>query len=228
VSVHLLIADDDRNLRVGLAALLKREGYDCELVADGAAAWDAFQRRRHPLVVLDIAMPKVDGLTLCKRIRAASEGTQILLLTARDLEDDRIRGMEIGADDYVTKPFSPRELVARIGAMARRNRSALDQEPFAMGDLTIDIGALRALRGDQRIDLTRREAALLKLLKEQAGQAVSRDDILDAVWGRSHNPDSRALDQYVSALRRKIERDPSAPEIVKTVHGVGYRYEDPI
>lgn len=228
MSVHLLIADDDRNLRVGLAALLKREGYDCELVADGAAAWDAFQRRRHPLVVLDIAMPKVDGLTLCKRIRAASEGTQILLLTARDLEDDRIRGMEIGADDYVTKPFSPRELVARIGAMARRNRSALDQEPFAMGDLTIDIGALRALRGDQRIDLTRREAALLKLLKEQAGQAVSRDDILDAVWGRSHNPDSRALDQYVSALRRKIERDPSAPEIVKTVHGVGYRYEDPI
>ncbi len=139
-------------------------------------------------------------------------------------------GLEIGADDYIVKPFGPRELVARVRvALRRRGKDVVAPDepdnPFVMGDIRVDVGALRAFRGRHVIDLTRREVVLLKILFERRGRPVSRNDLLDLAWGNNFMPDSRALDQYISTLRRKIERDPARPEIIRTVHGVGYRYD---
>ena len=227
--MRVLIADDDLNLRQGLVDLLKPEGFDCEAVADGASALHAFQRHRHAIVILDVVMPGLDGLSLCQRLRAEDPTVQIMLLSARAFEQDKVLGLELGADDYLGKPFSPRELIARLRVMGRRRKApkTLDQ-PFDMGDITVDPGALHAMRGSVMIDLTPREVAFLSLLKREAGRALSRDEILDECWGREHNPNSRALDQYVSALRRKIERDPAEPSIILTARGRGYRFTEEI
>jgi DNA-binding response OmpR family regulator len=175
-------------------------------------------------------MPGMDGLSLCREIRALDARIPIILLSARDAEIDRVIGLEIGADDYIVKPFGPRELVARIKVALRRatgveSASPPSDAPFAMGDLRIDATALRAFRGQQFIDLSRREATVLKILFDRSGKPVSRNDLLDLAWGQNFMPDSRALDQYISSLRRKIEADPARPRIIKTVHGVGYRYD---
>lgn len=229
--MRILIAEDDANLRAGLADLLSGEGYVCDAARDGAEARKIYALRRHALAVIDVVMPGVDGLTLCRHIRAADPAAQILLLSARGETQDRVLGIEFGADDYLAKPFDPRELVARVGAMARRCGAAPEAgagaESVMMGDLRVEPAALRAWRGEARIDLTAREADLLVLLFRNAGRAMSRDVILDVCWGRGHLPESRALDQYVSALRRKIERDPADPRIISTVRGVGYRYDPP-
>ena len=229
--MRILIAEDDANLRDGLADLLASEGYVCDAVGDGAEAKRIYALRRHPLAVVDVVMPRTDGLTLCRHIRDADPKAQILLLSARSETHDRVLGIEFGADDYLAKPFDPRELLARVGAMARRCRTlgggASAEEEVLIGDLTLEPAALRARRGERRIDLTAREVDLLLLLFRSAGRALSRDDILDACWGRAHMPESRALDQYVSALRRKIEVDPARPAIISTVRGVGYRYDPP-
>jgi DNA-binding response OmpR family regulator len=179
-------------------------------------------------------MPRLDGLDLCRRIRARDARTPILLISARGAEIDRVIGLEVGADDYIAKPFSARELVARIKAGLRRARAAQPPEEapaeasarLRMDDLEIDPEALRAWREGQSIDLAPRELAILHALHARKGKAVSRDELFDAAWGRDYMPNSRALDQYVSSLRRKIERDPARPRIIKTVHGVGYRYDE--
>ncbi|MEO1294011.1 MAG: response regulator transcription factor, partial [Pseudomonadota bacterium] len=164
-----------------------------------------------------------------RHIRETDPTAQILLLSARGETQDRVLGIEFGADDYLAKPFDPRELVARVGAMARRSgaapQSEASMEIAMMDDLKLEPATLRAWRGDTRIDLTAREVDLLVLLHQNAGRALSRDEIFDVCWGRGHLPESRALDQYVSALRRKIEHDPAAPRIISTVRGVGYRYD---
>ncbi len=184
-------------------------------------------------------MPRLDGLDLCRRIRARDPHVPILLLSARGAEIDRVIGLEIGADDYISKPFSARELVARIKAGLRRAKvarpaenveAAAEPERFRMGDLEIDPAALRAWRGQatggQAIDLAPRELAILQALRARKGKAVTRDELFDLAWGRDYMPNSRALDQYVSVLRRKIEIDPARPRIVTTVHGVGYRFDE--
>ena len=234
--MKILIAEDDPNLRAGLTDLLALEGIDCVVAEDGEAAWRAFIEEAPALCLFDVMMPRLDGLDLCRRIRARDSHTPILLLSARGAEIDRVVGLEIGADDYIAKPFSARELVARIKAGLRRAKAQIQAatpvaapkppERLRMGDLEIDAGALRAWRGGQSIDLAPRELAILKALRERAGKAVSRDEFFDVAWGRDYMPNSRALDQYVSTLRRKIERDPAHPRIVKTVHGVGYRYDE--
>ena len=233
--MKILIAEDDPNLRAGLTDLLALEGIDCVVAEDGEAAWRAFIEEAPALCLFDVMMPRLDGLDLCRRIRARDSHTPILLLSARGAEIDRVIGLEIGADDYIAKPFSARELVARIKAGLRRAKAQTrteasaaapkDAERLRMGDLEIDPEALRAWRDGQSIDLAPRELAILKALRERAGKAVSRDELFDVAWGRDYMPNSRALDQYVSTLRRKIERDPAHPRIVKTVHGVGYRYD---
>lgn len=234
--MKILIAEDDPNLRAGLVDLLSLEGIDCIVAEDGEAAWRAFTEEAPALCLFDVMMPHLDGLDLCRRIRARDAQTPILLLSARGAEIDRVIGLEIGADDYIAKPFSARELVARIKAALRRARAvpapggAPTGPParLRMGDLEIDAEALRAWRGGQSIDLAPRELAILQALSARKGKAVSRDELFDAAWGRDYMPNSRALDQYVSGLRRKIEIDPAHPSIIKTVHGVGYRYdEDP-
>ncbi|WP_294534490.1 response regulator transcription factor [uncultured Rhodoblastus sp.] len=238
--MRILIAEDDVNLRAGLVDLLTLEGFVCIVAEDGEAAWSAFVEQAPALCLLDVMMPRLDGLDLCRRIRARDSLVPILLLSARGAEIERVIGLEIGADDYISKPFSARELVARIKAGLRRAKAAQPAEKagpaeeagrFRMGDLDIDPAALRARRfgqkGDgQTIDLAPRELAILQALRERKGKAVTRDELFDLAWGRDYMPNSRALDQYVSVLRRKIEIDPARPRIVTTVHGVGYRYDE--
>jgi DNA-binding response OmpR family regulator len=233
--VKILIAEDDVNLRAGLVDLLALEGMTCVVAEDGEAAWRAFVAEAPALCLFDVMMPRLDGLDLCRRIRARDARTPILLLSARGAEIDRVIGLEIGADDYIAKPFSARELVARIKAALRRAKVAQAPESAApageggrlrMGDLVIDPSALRAWRGAQAIDLAPRELAILQALLARKGKAVTRDELFDLAWGRDYMPNSRALDQYVSSLRRKIELDPVRPRIISTVHGVGYRYDE--
>jgi len=227
--MKILIAEDDANLRAGLTDLLALEGLDCIVAEDGEAAWTAFVEQAPALCLLDVMMPRLDGLDLCRRIRARDSATPILLLSAKGAEIDRVVGLEIGADDYIAKPFSARELVARIKAALRRviplAAPAAAAKTFRMGDLTIDPEALRATRGAGDIDLAPRELAVLQALYQRKGKAVARDELFDLAWGRGYMPNSRALDQYVSSLRKKIELDPARPRIIQTVHGVGYRYE---
>jgi DNA-binding response OmpR family regulator len=226
--MKILIAEDDPNLRAGLVDLLALEGLDCIVAEDGEAAWSAFSEHKPALCLFDVMMPRLDGLKLCRRIRETDTQTPILLLSARGAEIDRVVGLEIGADDYISKPFSARELVARIKAALRRGQKpAPAAEPgFRMGDLAIDPAALRATRNERAIDLAPRELAVLQALHARKGKAVSRDDLFDLAWGRGYMPNSRALDQYVSSLRKKIEVDPARPRIIQTVHGVGYRYDE--
>ncbi len=233
--MKILIAEDDANLRAGIVDLLALEGLTCLVAEDGEAAWKAFVEESPALCLFDVMMPRLNGLDLCRRIRARDAHVPILLLSARGAEIDRVVGLEIGADDYIAKPFSARELVARIKAGLRRAKAAQapekpaaaeEGERLRMGDLVIDPGALRAWRGAQSIDLAPRELAILQALHARKGKAVSRDELFDLAWGRDYMPNSRALDQYVSSLRRKIEVDPARPRIVSTVHGVGYRYDE--
>lgn len=229
-STRILLAEDDDTMRNGLAELLTLEGFGCECAADGEVALACFRNSRPDLVILDVMMPKLDGLALCKMLRDECPTVPILILSARDTEVDRVIGLEHGADDYLVKPFGPRELVARIKSLLRRAQLTMPQATsevfvFQLDDLEIDLRALRARRGNLMIDLTVREAALLRFLHERSGEAISRDDLLDECWGHDYLPNSRALDQYISVLRKKIEHDPARPRIIKTVHGYGYRYE---
>jgi two-component system, OmpR family, alkaline phosphatase synthesis response regulator PhoP len=230
--MSILIAEDDPHLRAGIVDLLNLEGFKCQVADDGAKALALFKAEKPEICVFDVMMPVMDGLTLCREVRRIDPLVPILLLSARGEEGDRVRGLEIGADDYVAKPFGARELVARIKAALRRTKvqSAPAQTEakgrLRMGDLEIDQKAMRAYRGEQRIDLTSREVAILSALYERRGQAVSRDELFDLCWGRDYMPNSRALDQYVSALRKKIEVDAASPRIIRTVHGVGYRYDE--
>ncbi|MGA3303237.1 MAG: response regulator transcription factor [Methylovirgula sp.] len=235
--MSILIAEDDPHLRNGIVDLLTLEGFPCQVAEDGAKALALFQESRPDLCVFDVMMPNMDGLTLCREVRRLDPLVPILLLSARGEETDRVRGLDVGADDYVAKPFGARELIARVKAALRRSKAQESQSAngayvkgetparIKMGDLEIDPKAMRAFRGETRIDLTSREVAILLTLYERRGQAVSRDELFDLCWGRGFMPNSRALDQYVSALRKKIEIDPANPLIIRTVHGVGYRHE---
>lgn len=225
--MHLLIVEDDPALRAGLADLLTAEGFACQTAADGSAGLQAFDAGDFPLVILDVVLPGRDGLSLCRHIRRTAPLTQIMMLSARGESFDKTLGLEHGADDYLAKPFDPAELCARMAAMSRRAGGAARRQGFRMDDLWIEPAAFRASRPGRDLDLNRRELRLLQLLHEYAGRPVDRDTLLDRCWGRAHFPNSRALDQYVSALRQKIERDPQRPRIIETVRGIGYRYGQP-
>lgn len=225
----ILIVEDDANLRRGLAELLALEGYETATAANGAAALEAYSDVSPDFCIIDVGLPDLDGFEVCKALRARNGALPILFLTARTEEIDRLRGFGAGADDYVGKPFSAGELVARIRAITRRHSGAaprdMDQAPFSLLDLHVEPKAMRAFRGDEVIDLTRRELDLLRLFSERPGQAIGRDDLYNHGWGRDHFANSRSLDQFMSTLRRKIERDPGSPEIIVTVHGIGYRFD---
>lgn len=225
----ILIAEDDANLRRGLAELLQLEGFETVTAECGLSALAAFEHMPPDFCIFDVAMPGIDGFEACKRVRARNPHVPILFLTARNEEIDRVLGLGLGADDYMGKPFSAQELIARIRAICRRTAASppasTGEGVFVMGDLRIDLRALRAYRGGAAIGLSTREAAVLRLLFLRAGLVVSRDELYNHCWGQEHYTNSRALDQFISALRRKIECNPAAPRIITTVHGAGYRYD---
>ena len=225
----ILIAEDDANLRRGLAELLQLEGFETITAECGTSAVDTFARRHPDFCILDVTMPGLDGFEACKQIRKHDAHVPILFLTARNEEIDRILGLGLGADDYMGKPFSAQELVARIKAICRRTAAPLaagaGDDTFVMDDLRIDPRALRAHRAETAIELSPRDVAVLSLLHQNAGLVVTRDQLYDHCWGQEHFPNSRALDQFVSTLRRKIENNPAEPRIIATVHGAGYRFD---
>lgn len=232
--MNILIAEDDENLRTGLKELLTEEGYHCTLTENGEEALKAFEANRPDFCILDVMMPEMGGFELCRRIRQIDEQVPIIMLTAKSDEVDRVVGLELGADDYIAKPFGTRELVARVKAITRRAAttgkegitSPLEKHPFTMHDLTINPETLRAERDGKSTELTLRELAVLAMLHRLKGKVVPRHELFEECWGRRYMTNSRALDQFISQLRQKVEKDPTAPTIIRTVHGVGYRYEE--
>ncbi|TCK04052.1 response regulator transcription factor [Marinobacterium mangrovicola] len=232
--MKVLIAEDDLNIRLGLCDLLEAEGYDCIEAADGEQAWTLYSERiagqpEPALVLLDIMMPKLDGYSVCKRIRQQDQQIPVIFITAKSEEIDQVLGLELGADDYIKKPFGSREVIARIHAVTRRSLAAAQPEPdnesFEMADLSVFPAQLRAERGGVKIDLSLRDMQILQLLHSNRGRVLSRDELFDRCWGRRYLPNSRTLDQHISKLRKAVERDVQTPEIIVTVHGVGYRYD---
>lgn len=220
----ILLIEDDPALAMGLCDALEFEGFKvvhCDRGKDGVVR--ALQLRPD-CVLLDLMLPDMNGYQVCEQLRSSSPITPIIMLTARSQEADKIRGLDAGADDYVSKPFSVGELVARIRAIFRRTGRAPSQEPaFAIGDVTVDTTTHSLIRGGERVALTFYEVQLLKLLHERVGEPVSRDEILDRVWGVKANPTNRTVDNFVAKLRKKIEIDTEKPRHIVTVYGFGYK-----
>jgi two-component system response regulator RegX3 len=224
----LLLVEDDRAIAEGLAVTLESEGFEVQWVNDGAAAVEAFDRARPDLVLLDVMLPGMSGTEVCRTLRARSE-VPIIMLTARDDEVDRVVGLELGADDYVTKPFSPRELVARIRAVLRRASQggdvAADAPAEAVG-VRVDRARHEVRVGDDLVDLPPKEFDLLAALVESAGRVLTRTQLIDDVWGSDYVGDTKTLDVHIRRLRTRIEDDPQEPRRIQTVRGVGYRFAD--
>ena len=227
--MKILIAEDDTHICQGLQDLLAGEGY-CTIAAfDGEQALQLFEREQPDVVLLDIMMPHRDGYQVCREIRQRNAHVPVIFISAKSEEIDRVVGLELGADDYIMKPFGTREVIARIRAVTRRCFS--QREPaelpvaFTMADLLIDPAELRARRGSEQIELSLRDIKILALLHANPGKVISRDVLYDHAWGRDYLPSSRTLDQHISKLRKSIEHDPARPTIIQTVHGIGYRYD---
>jgi DNA-binding response OmpR family regulator len=223
--MKILIAEDHQPIREGLQELLQTAGYECLAASNGGEAWVLFQRHAPEFCLLDVMMPEMDGLELCRQIRRVNERVPIVFLTAKGAELDRVLGLELGADDYILKPFSPREVLVRIKRIAFRCEpvAPLANTVFRLHDLVVDVAALQARRGEQVIALTEREAIILRTLYLHPTQVVSRDTLLNEGWGHDYFNSSRALDQCISVLRKKIERNSHGYSIILTVYGVGYR-----
>ena len=220
----ILIAEDDPITLEALAACIEREGFATLRAPDGRAAIDLWRTKKPDLVCLDIMMPGLDGYEVCRRIRASDAVTPVLFLSAKNQERDVVAGLDLGADDFIRKPFTRNEVMARVRAALRRHAKSGGENDFHMDDLIVRPEALVAERDGQRIDLSPREVGILRLLHQRQGRPVSRDALLDACWGLDYFPDSRTLDQHISLLRRKIERDPAHPRLIETVRGIGYRF----
>jgi len=226
-TVKILVVEDDRAILTGLVDLLKSEGYEVEAAEDGRQALRAYERAKPSLVLLDVMIPEKSGYDVCREIRAKDSRTPILMLTAKGQEVDKVVGLELGADDYVVKPFGVKELLARVRALLRRNRREAPQinmSPIVFGKVRIDPKTYEGRRGNEAFSLSGRELELLRYLVERDGEVVSRFDLLDAVWGVKYEGTTRTLDQHVAKLRQKVEDDPADPRHILTVHGVGYRF----
>jgi DNA-binding response OmpR family regulator len=225
MSLVLIVEDEPAILR-GLSDAFAREGYEVLTAADGDEGDRLARENRPDVVILDLMLPGLSGYEICRRMRAAGNQTPVLMLTARGEEADRVAGLDLGADDYVTKPFSLRELLARVRALLRRQQRTPEPPPsLHLGDVVIDFATHTARRGAEPLHLTAREFAMLRLLAESRGQPVSRERFLDVVWGYTAFPTTRTVDTHMATLRAKIEPDPEQPRWVTTVHRVGYRLE---
>lgn len=222
--MKILLADDDPIMLETLQVCVATEGFDIVTASDGEEAFAQWNRHRPDLLCLDIMMPKLDGYEVCRRVRAIDPQVPILFLSAKSEEIDIVVGFQLGADDFIRKPFGKHELIARIRAVLRRANSISGRSrSFVMADLTVWPSELRAERDGVNIELSPREAAILALLHQRAGQVVDRDTILNKCWGLDYFPESRTLDQHIAKLRKRIETNPDRP-LIETVRGVGYRF----
>jgi len=224
---RVLVVEDDRNVADVVVRYLEREGFDVVGVGDGYEALTRAEAEPPDIVVLDLMLPGLDGLEVCRRLRASTP-VPVIMLTARGEEDDRIAGFEVGADDYVSKPFSPRELTARVKAVLRRASSptirAVESGPIVAGDLVVDPAAHEARRGGELVALTAREFDLLCFLAQRPRRVFRREELLERVWGYTYG-DTSTVTVHIRRLREKLEDDPSAPTRITTVWGVGYRFD---
>ena len=222
VHASILVVEDEEKLAQAIALYLRNAGFSVEIALDGQAALEAFARRPFDLIVLDLMLPKVDGWEVCHRIRRESD-VPIIMLTARVGEPARVQGLELGADDYLEKPFSLRELVARIHAILRR-AGKRSQSVIRAGDLRIDLEQHEVFVGNRRVELTASEFALLAFMAQHPNRVFTRLQLLDAMRGSTFETLERAVDSHIKNLRKKIERNPQEPEYIQTVYGVGYRF----
>ena len=219
--MHLLVVDDDASVREALALVLGLDGFEVTTAGDGREAIRTLSVGRPDAVILDVLMPGLDGLEVCRRIRATGDRTPVLMLTARTEVSERVAGLEAGADDYLAKPFAREELIARLRALLRRTGWEGDEEVLRFEDLELDPSAHEARRGERLLELTRTEFLLLELLMSHPRQVLTRSAIFDRVWGYDFGPSSNSLEVYIGYLRRKTEAG-GEPRVVHTVRGVGY------
>ena len=218
--MRILVVEDERPFRDALERVLRNDGYEVELALDGQEALRALSVRSPDAIVLDVILPELDGIEVCRRLRAAGDRVPVLMVTALDAVEDRVAGLDAGADDYLVKPFSISELRARVRALLRR-AGFDDAGPMSCGDLRLNPGGHQVFRGERRVELTITEFALLSLLLQNAGQVLTRGQIFDRVWGYDFGSGSRTLEVYIGYLRRKLE-EAGEPRLIHTVRGVGY------
>lgn len=246
---HILVVDDEPSIVILLEYTLKQAGYKVSIARDGKDAYDMISSQNFDLVLLDIMLPKMDGMEVCRRIRQERIQVPIIMLTAKSEEYDKIIGLELGADDYITKPFSPREVIARIKAVSRRTNSpsnrpiiekndALENQPLSSedqslkgivnyGDIQIDLDHFEVLVRGEKVELTPKEYELLVYFTQRKGRIISRDQLLNQIWNFDYAGETRIVDVHISHLREKIEEDTKSPKYIKTVRGFGYKFEVP-
>jgi len=228
--MKVLIAEDDNDIRQGLREVLESEGYIVVEASDGNKALERFDAEEPEFALLDIMMPGKNGYDVCRELLARRPGLPVIFISAKSEEIDRVIGLELGADDFISKPFGVREVIARIRAVTRRAfsaRSAEKREPerIELGPLTVMPQQLRARKGDEVIELSLRDVRILTLLLRERGRVVTREMLFNECWDMQYLPNSRTIDQHISKLRKRVEDDPQNPEIIRTVHGAGYRFE---
>ncbi|MCP4568464.1 MAG: response regulator transcription factor [FCB group bacterium] len=225
---RILVVEDEEHIAEGLAINLEAEGYEVVVAGDGHAALDYWRNGGFQLIILDIMLPGIDGLEVCRTIRSEEGQIPILFLTARGRDDDRVAGLQAGGDDYLTKPFNLKELLLRVAGIFRRQvwytTDKLDSDRYQFADYWVDFKSFQALGNAGEIDLTQKGCMIMKFLAEHAGEVVTRDMILDAVWGYNAFPSNRTVDNFIVRLRKVFEPDPSKPRYIHTIHGAGYRF----
>ncbi|MFO7445362.1 MAG: response regulator transcription factor [Ignavibacteriaceae bacterium] len=226
----ILIVEDEPNMRLGLKDNLEFEGYEVDFAEDGETGQKKILAENYNLVLLDVMLPKMSGFDVCKNIRKKGNTTPVILLTAKGEEIDKVLGLELGADDYVTKPFSLRELLARIKAVLRRGEERADlknQKDFIkIGRIDVNFSSYNAFEEGMAVQMSHKEFEILHFLWNRKNSTVSRDDLLNSVWGYDESPTTRTVDNFVLKLRQKLEKDPNHPQTILTVHGIGYKLID--
>jgi DNA-binding response OmpR family regulator len=229
-NIKILVAEDDPHIRMGLVDTLESEGYEVAGAGDGRQALELFEKGAFDLIMLDIMMPQVSGYDVCRQIRKTDEQVPVIMLTAKGEEIDKVVGLKLGADDYITKPFGVHELLARIAAVLRRSglaqkpREQDSKAPFAFGPFEVNPKTFKLAKDGKHQDISERELTLIRYFADHPGEVLNRDDLLNAGWGIDYMGTTRTLDQHIAQLRKKIETDPAHPVLITTVHGVGYRY----
>jgi DNA-binding response OmpR family regulator len=223
----ILIIEDELNMVNGLKDNLEFDGYEVEIAMEGGSGLERILRNKYDLILLDIMLPQISGFDICKAVRKEGINTPIVLLTAKGEEIDKVLGLELGADDYITKPFSLRELLARIKAILRRvqneNEEGLEPEFISIGNIKVNFKNYLAFEGTNEIKMSYKEIGILHYLYMNAGKIIQRDDLMSDVWGIEYDISTRTVDNFILKLRQKIEVDPNNPKIILTVHGIGYK-----